>query len=179
MQLRYFITLLACCVPLLSFATGRFGVSAAYPLVYSEPNPASAYQVNFVYDSGLFHWRKFNVFFDGGFSHVIDRNATENRSMNFYSVAPVARYTFTYPWPVNPYIDVSIGVTYRNQTRLGGRNMGIHFAFEDRAGAGIVFGRKQEWSMGIQALHFSNCHLSNYNAGITFPIMLTMAYRLP
>ena len=178
MQVRYLIALLIASTPLLSLA-GRFGVGATYPLVFSEPNRANAYQIKLIYDPERFRWRKFNVFFDGGFTHVTDTGAHINRSMNFYSASPVARYTFTYPWPVNPYIDIGIGVSYRDHTRLGGRNMGIHFAFEDRIGAGLIFGRKQEWTLGIQALHFSNCHFASNNAGVTFPVMVTLAYRLP
>ncbi len=92
-------------------------------------------------------------------------------------MAPVVRYTFRRRGPVLPFLELSIGLSYLNRTRLEDRNLGIHFAFQDRMGIGALFGKSEKLSLGIHALHYSNAHLANQNSGLTVPLMLDVGYR--
>ncbi|HSW71104.1 MAG TPA: acyloxyacyl hydrolase, partial [Gammaproteobacteria bacterium] len=79
---------------------------------------------------------------------------------------------------LTPYIELSIGAAYLSNTRFAGRNLGIHFSFQDRAGVGITFGSKQQFSLGAHVVHYSNGSLSAHNSGITIPLMVDLSYKL-
>jgi lipid A 3-O-deacylase len=64
-----------------------------------------------------------------------------------------------------------------NHTRLDDRNLGIHFAFQDRFGIGAFLGASDNISLGVHAVHYSNAHLSIHNSGITIPLVLDIGYR--
>lgn len=160
-----------------AFSTPYYGTTISYGLYSKEPANLDAYQFMLVYDPQSFKWRKFNIYFDGGFSHLRNTNTSYYRILNIYSAAPVIRYTFTQLIPLYPYIELSIGSAYLNHTRLENRNLGMHFAFQDRAGIGAYMGDKQQLSIGIHAVHYSNAHLCDHNSGVTIPLVLDVGYR--
>ncbi len=129
------------------------------------------------YDPDRFKWRQFNVYFDGGFSHFWITNTPYYTTVNIYSIAPVVRYTFRRRGPLFPYLELSIGVAYLNHTHIDNRNLGIHFAFQDRLGIGALVGSSKRLSLGIHAVHYSNARLSGHNSGITVPLELDIGYR--
>lgn len=175
-HLRKLIPVLFLLLPAVSCAQSFYGAKVSIPLTSSEPSNAHGYQFMLEYDPQCFKWRRFNVYFDGGISHfwVSDPH---NSTINIYSAAPVVRYTFKRRGPVLPYLELSIGLSYLNHTRLDNRNLGIHFAFQDRMGIGALIGQAERLSVGIHALHYSNAHLSGHNQGITFPLVLDVGYR--
>lgn len=163
-------------IPGLSTAQALYGANFSLPVSSSEPNNLHGYQFMLNYDPQRFKWRQFNVYFDGGFSHFW-ANTAHNSTINIYSIAPVVRYTFKRHWSLQPYLELSIGASYLNQTRIENRNLGIHFAFQDRMGVGTLIGGSERLSLGIHAVHYSNAHLSNHNQGITIPLVLDVGYR--
>src|SRR5690606_6866279 len=124
-----------------------------------------------------YHWRQFNVYVDGGYSHFYQNQSPHNSSISIYSVAPVVRYTFKRHGPVLPFLELSVGFAYMNQTRLENRNLGIHFAFQDRMGLGALLGMSEKVTIGVHALHYSNSHLAAHNSGISIPLVLDVGYR--
>jgi hypothetical protein len=160
----------------LSYAAPYYGANFSYAARSSEPEHLHGYQLMLNYDPDRFKWRKFNVYFDGGFSHFYV-NKSYNSTINIYSVAPVIRYTFHRRGPVLPYLELSIGLSYLNHTRIEHRNLGIHFAFQDRMGIGALLGTSEKVSIGVHAVHYSNAHLSSKNSGITIPLVLDVGYR--
>jgi len=165
-------------VPGLSFATDgvpSFGINASYAAISSEPSDLHGYQLMLNYDPQRFKWRQFNIYFDGGFSHFYTN--PPNSTINIYSAAPVIRYTFKKHGLVHPYLELSIGLAYMNQTHIYTRNLGMHFAFQDRMGVGTLLGQKEQWSMGVHAVHYSNAHLAHNNSGLTVPLVLDVGYR--
>lgn len=163
-------------LPAVSKADPFYGVKASIPLTSSEPTGVHGYQFMFDYDPQRFKWRQFNVYFDGGFSHLYV-NYPHNSTINIYSAAPVIRYTFRRRGPVLPFLELSIGVSYLNHTRLQNRNLGIHFAFQDRMGIGALLGASERLALGVHAVHYSNAHMSKHNQGITLPLVLDVGYR--
>lgn len=153
-----------------------YGANLSIPVHSTEPTNLHGYQFMLNYDPQAFLWRQFNIYFDGGFSHFYV-NTAHNSTINIYSVAPVVRYTFKKHWELHPYLELSIGLAYLNQTRIENRNLGIHFAFQDRMGVGALLGSSEKVSVGIHAVHYSNAHLSNNNQGISIPLVLDLGYR--
>lgn len=157
-------------------AEPSYGANLSIPVHSTEPTNLHGYQLMLNYDPQAFLWRQFNVYFDGGFSHFYV-NTAHNSTINIYSIAPVIRYTFKKHWQLHPYLELSIGLAYLNQTRIEDRNLGIHFAFQDRMGIGTLIGPSEKLSIGVHAVHYSNAHLSDNNQGISIPLVLDIGYR--
>jgi hypothetical protein len=163
--------------PLITSASPPYyGALFSYVAIPKEPTYLHGYQLMLNYDPQKFKWRKFNIYFDGGFSHFWVTNTPYYTTVNAYSIAPVIRYTFNKHGPVLPFLELSIGLAYLNHTRLDDRNLGMHFSFQDRAGIGALLGN-EKLSIGIQAEHYSNAHLAGHNSGITAPLVLNIGYR--
>lgn len=158
-------------------AAPYYGATLSYALIAKEPPNLRGFQFMLLYDPQRFKWRKFNVYFDGGFSYFSDSQTPYYSAINIYSIAPVIRYTFKKRGPVFPYLELSIGLAYLNHTRFEDRNLGIHFAFQDRMGIGALMGDSRQFSFGIHAVHYSNAHLSDHNSGLTVPLVLDVSYR--
>lgn len=175
-RLKY-IAVLLLFPSLASLAAPYYGGNFSYALVTKEPPTLNGYQMMLDYDPQKYKWRRFNVYFDGGFSHFWITSTPYNTVVNIYSIAPVVRYTFKKRGPIYPFLELSIGLSYLSRTRFDDRNLGIHFAFQDRMGIGALFGTAKQISFGIHAVHYSNAHLSNHNSGITVPLVLDVGYR--
>lgn len=168
--------------PTLSFAQPYYGARISYAAFTDIPHPHGM-QFMLSYDPQRFQWRQFNVYFDGGYSRFWTTDKSLHyTTLNILSIAPVAHYTFIRRGPVLPYLELSIGVAYLDETRLdftyrNQRNFGIHFAFQDRFGFGVSFGKHDQFSAGIHVVHYSNAGLSANNAGLTAPLNIDIGYR--
>lgn len=154
-----------------------YGATVSYAAVAKEPPYLHGYQFMLTFDPDCYQWRRFNLFFDAGFSHFWITNTPYYTTLNIYSAAPVIRYSFKKRGLFQPYLDLSIGVAYLNHTRLDDRNLGIHFAFQDRIGVGTYLDEGKHFSLGIHAVHYSNAHLSANNSGISIPVSVDISYR--
>jgi hypothetical protein len=153
-----------------------YGVSLTYPAHSKAPENIHGLQAMLTYDPKCFTWRQFNIYFDGGISYFTVPDALQHRNIGIFSAAPVIRYRFKQRGPVKPYLDLSIGLAYLTQTHFDDHNLGVHYAFQDRIGAGVVMGDREQFSLGVSTIHYSNAHLSARNAGITILLMLNAAY---
>jgi hypothetical protein len=174
---RRFLLLLFLFSPSILYAAPHYGATFSYAAIGLEPPTIRGYQLMLSYDPQRFQWRKFNIYFDGGFSHFWITRTPYYTNLNIYSIAPVVRYTFKQDSAFSPYLELSIGLAYLNHTHLDSRNLGIHFAFQDRAGIGVSFGTTQQFSIGVHAVHYSNAHLSSRNSGITIPLDIDIGFR--
>lgn len=163
--------------PALSEAKPQMGINLHYAAISTEPDDMHGGQLMFTYDPQRFQWRKFNVYFDAGITYFWVSHSSHHKSIVILSAAPVARYTFNSIRMVKPYIDISIGVAYLNQLQLGHRNLGMHFSFQDRVGLGVLMGSDDQFSIGVQAVHYSNGSLCRHNSGLSIPLMLDVGYR--
>jgi hypothetical protein len=164
-------------LPAVCSAAPYYGANFSLPVVSKEPSPLHGFQIMLNYDPQIYQWRQFNVYFDGGFSHFYQNQTPYHSTINIYSIAPVVRYTFKRHGPVLPYLELSIGIAYLNQTHIENRNLGIHFSFQDRMGIGALLGASEKLSLGVHALHYSNSHLSSNNSGISIPLVFDIGYR--
>ncbi len=161
----------------LCFAEPHYGGTLSVPVMSTEPDNLHGAQLMLNYDPDRFKWRQFNVYVDGGFSHFYQNNTPHHSVINIYSVAPVVRYTFKRHGPFLPYLELSVGFAYLNQTRIENRNLGIHFSFQDRMGLGALLGMNEKISLGVHALHYSNSRIASHNSGISIPLVLDVGYR--
>lgn len=152
-----------------------YGMNFSFVLTDRVP-PLRGYQVMLSYDPDQFKWQNFNIYFDGGFTYFHSEKGYP--TVNVYAIAPVVRYSLPRNCFLQPYFEISVGLSYINHTRLEKRNLGIHFAFQDRFGLGAMFGPNQQLSLGIHVVHYSNAHFSSHNSGITVPILFDLGYRL-
>lgn len=152
-----------------------YGANFSYPLYSKEPEGLRGFQIMLNYHPKRYVWQKTQVYFDAGYSHFSSHEKPYYSTISIYSMAPVLRFNLRQQGPILPYLEVSIGLAYLNHTHIDSRNLGIHFAFQDRLGLGLALGA--QFSVGMHLLHYSNAHLSSHNSGITVPVDLDIGYR--
>jgi len=86
----------------------------------------------------------------------------DSSSMHGLSLSPVFVYEFSGE-TVRPYVELGIGIAGLSKKEYEGREFGSRFAFEDRIGLGLRFGRHE---VGLRAMHYSNAGIKSPNDGI-------------
>lgn len=169
-----------CLQPAYASASG-FGVNGTYALITLEPENLHGYRVSLNYQPERLIWSYLKVYFDGSFGHWWDNDtatdAPTNSSLDIYSIAPVVRLFYKNNSVITPFVDISIGFSYLTETRIYKRNLGIHFSFQDQLALGASFGKNQNFSVSLGALHYSNGSLSRRNSGMTIPLFINVGYR--
>lgn len=79
------------------------------------------------------------------------------------SFAPVFVYEFG-SGNVVPFIEAGVGVSGFTGTKVGNRDLGSSFNFEDRLGLGLKIA--QQHRVGVRIIHYSNAGISEPNEGI-------------
>lgn len=161
----------------MAVASPYYGAQFSYATVENEPPYLHGYQFMLSYDPQRFQWRQFNIYFDGGFSHFWITSTPYYTNLNIYSIAPVVHYTFKRRGPFLPYLEFSVGVAYLNHTHLDDRNLGIHFAFQDRLGIGAFLGPSEQFFIGVHTVHYSNAGFAENNSGISALLDIDIGYR--
>jgi lipid A 3-O-deacylase len=87
-----------------------------------------------------------------------------NNHLQAYSLSIALRFLTRIVVPV--FFDIGIGPAYMSQQQIGSRNLGQNWLFEDRAGIGIVLGKKQKLELGYRFIHYSNAYLAQKNNGL-------------
>lgn len=163
--------------PSISFATPYYGGTLSYVLFGKEPMHIHGVQFLLEYDPERFQWHNFNLYFDGGVSHLWTDQSCQYSTLNIYSIAPVVRFNFNQLGFISPFLNLSLGLSYLDDTRIEHRNLGIHFAFQDRLGTGVYLDQLKRFTLGLHIVHYSNARLSEHNSGITMPVVLDVGYR--
>jgi lipid A 3-O-deacylase len=73
------------------------------------------------------------------------------------------------------YINAGIGVAVISDTRIGTRNLGSTFQFEDQIGLGLRFGNNRQHDLNLGFLHYSNARIKPPNDGIDI-LLLTYTH---
>jgi hypothetical protein len=154
------------------------GISLSLPVITKDPSDLHGLNAGVWYDPESLTWRQFNLYFDLiGAHYWVKGPATPYHDINIIAASPVLRYTFKHHLGVTPYFELSIGLSYLSNTRFANTNQGIHFAFQDRAGLGILLGKKEQFALGAHIVHYSNASLAAHNSGITIPLMVDLSYK--
>ncbi len=77
---------------------------------------------------------------------------------------------------VTPYLEASVGIAGLSKRRLGHRQLGANWAFEDLLGFGARFGCRQQYDLSLHYLHFSNADIKKPNNGIDVKFLVMFRY---
>lgn len=155
----------------------HYSANVAAIIFSKEPAHFNGWQARLSYYPDKLTWPSLRLFFDGGFSYFRLTKNRPHRTIQIYAIAPVLRYYFKRESIFLPFVDASIGFAYLNRTRFDNRNLGMNFSFQDRIGLGALLGNRNQFSLTIYAIHYSNGSLSSHNSGITAPLMIDFGYH--
>ena len=98
--------------------------------------------------------------------------------LTIISLMPQYRYHFDRnPGARIRYLVLAAGPSWMSAHRLGLREQGSRFLFNDKIGVGTFVDRQQHWYLELVWRHFSNANLKQPNPGIDVPVTLTLGYR--
>lgn len=112
-------------------------------------------------------------------------------SANFWEYGEDNRHETNYALAISPVIgktfyhvnnkyplkwEFGIGISFVDDTRFAGKDIGSHYQFEDRIGITMDFGSKMKQSVSLRYMHYSNGGLNSKNPGLDF-LNLSYAYR--
>ena len=104
---------------------------------------------------------------------ALSRFTDSNAPATAVSVSPVLTYSFKTAGTLEPFVEFGIGLTWISEKRVGLRDLGSRFQFEDRVGAGVRSG-PHDWT--LRYIHYSNAGLEEPNNGLNL-VMVNYGYR--
>ncbi len=124
-----------------------------------------ALSVDVHWQAAYSHWRSMEDDAQDGANDI-------NNSLSF---APVFRVNLPWRWTPD-FIEAWVGLTAVSTTEFAGRNLGVHFQFEDVLAVGWRLGPRQRWELALRQLHYSNNDISSENDGVTLHF-IGLSYR--
>jgi lipid A 3-O-deacylase len=95
-------------------------------------------------------------------------SAAEHKELYDIGVAPVVRLQKQSSVGLTPYLEASFGAHLLTHNRINGRDMSSAFQFGEVAGAGLLFGPRRAFGIGIRIQHVSNGGIRTPNQGLSF-----------
>ena len=81
----------------------------------------------------------------------------------------MARLEYSAGGSLIPYIEVSIGLNLLSQTQINeDRDFSTGLQFGEFLGAGVSFGGRHQFDIGLRLQHVSNGGIKNPNDGLTY-----------
>ncbi len=118
-------------------------------------------------------------YWDANFAYFHTQGDQFGRYKNIaiIGINPVFRFRPTNAiYGIVPYLEASVGLAAYNHRRLGHRNLGMNWSFEDLLGFGATFGDRQQYDLSLHFLHFSNADIKRPNNGIDVKILAMFRY---
>jgi hypothetical protein len=113
------------------------------------------------------YWELSAGAWDGGRNTVLD-----------LGVAPVFRLEETQPSGSAPYFEAAIGLHLLSEQRItADKEFSTSWQFGDHLGAGLRFGARRQYDLGLRLQHLSNASFKRPNPGINL-LLLRFAYAL-
>lgn len=85
------------------------------------------------------------------------------------ALTPVFRFE---PYGGCFYLEAGVGIARLSHNEISGRELGMHFEFEDRIGAGFRFGSQKQFDVSYRFLHFSNANIGKFNHGLNLHFLI-------
>ena len=104
---------------------------------------------------------------------ALSRFTDSNNPATGISLSPVLTYHFKTAGKLEPFVELGIGLTWVSEKIVGLQDLGSHFQFEDRIGAGFRSGA-HDWT--LRYIHYSNAGYEEPNDGLDL-VMLNYGYR--
>jgi lipid A 3-O-deacylase len=103
---------------------------------------------------------------------------TRNKYVVDLSANPVLRLQMNTASQFSPFLEASVGVNLLSNTRINDRReFSTAFQFGEFLGAGVAFGEKLQYELGLRVQHISNANIKFPNNGLTY-CCLVFQYRL-
>ena len=113
------------------------------------------------------YWELSAGAWDGGRNTLLDLGVT-----------PVFRLEQAQPSGSAPYVEAAIGLHLLSQQRItAAKEFSTSWQFGDHLGAGLRFGARRQYDLGLRLQHISNASLKRPNPGINF-LLLRFAFEL-
>lgn len=140
------------------------GTRLAVDYYWQEPTPAN-WQI-FIQGSAAFYHSEYQPLKPGYADNL-----------QIFAIAPVLRYSILSSTYINPFIEISVGPGYLSNKHYENRNFGMYFTWQDVLGVGATFGKKTQYAVELQIIHYSNAGLNTNNSGLTTPVLLSVSYN--
>ena len=112
----------------------------------------------------------------GDVSYWSARNADSNSSLWNVGLTPVIEFRRPSANGLSYYVDGGIGIRLLSHTRIDDRTLSTAFQFSEYLGAGVDFGDRRQYGVGVRIHHVSNGGIKEPNSGVTFGELL-ISYR--
>lgn len=163
-----------------AFSLATLFISSLCLVNTAQADYDTGFAVNYVHGEGDLDGIKlaYQVNFDSLRAISEDLDLTLETSINFWeydghndtdvlvAASPILRYPLFYTSLADVYLEGGIGVSFMKDTVFAGKDVGIHFQFEDRLGFAFRFGESRKNVISLTYLHYSNAGLSDHNPGI-------------
>lgn len=105
------------------------------------------------------------------------KNVAGNKQITLWTTGPEGRLQRATPFSngAQPYLEIGIGVSWLSNQKIAGRDVGMHFLFEDRLGVGLFLGKQQKYDINVRVMHYSHASLVPHNPGINM-LLTTLGY---
>ena len=105
------------------------------------------------------------------------KNVAGNKQITLWTTGPQGRLQRATPFQngLQPYLEIGLGVSWLSNQKIAGRDVGMHFLFEDRLGVGSRFGSQQKYDINARFMHYSHASLVPHNPGINM-FLTTLGY---
>jgi lipid A 3-O-deacylase len=121
-----------------------------------------------------YHWFESGTgYLSAYYELAVSRFADSENPATAISVSPVLTYNFRTSGKLEPFVELGIGLTWISEKRVGLREIGSSFQFEDRIGAGFRSGA-HDWT--LRYIHYSNAGFEDPNDGLDL-VMINYGYR--
>lgn len=174
------IVLASLCVLPLSAMAIQNGVAVSYgshAFGSEMPNGIQGYNIAYTMQPDSWQWGNFALLLNFSYGHYFTNDYSSNSVLNTYAIAPVIRWYFATNSIATPFLTGSVGPAYLSNTRIGDRDLGVHYSFQDQLGLGLAYGKSKQFYTTLQFLHYSNAGISQHNNGMTLPVYLTLGYQ--
>ncbi len=111
----------------------------------------------------------FTGYWDGSVAYWNATNASDNKDIWIGTIAPIIDFEKVTPignTTIQPYLEGSCWPALMSSDRIGDHDLGARWTFQDIVGAGVRFGKRQQYDVAYRYVHYSNADLANNNDGI-------------
>ncbi|HLW05569.1 MAG TPA: acyloxyacyl hydrolase [Azoarcus sp.] len=110
------------------------------------------------------HWNmRLQPVFEGGRFRYSGGSRAAGDSLNYFGLGVGFRATYE-RMALNPYLEIGLGATVFDQTRLGPRSFSTRFQFTEWIGAGLELA--EHVTLGVRFAHYSNANIKKPNDGL-------------
>ena len=122
-----------------------------------------------------YHSLSFGAEGSGAYLHTTA--AHTGKAMWAIAVTPVVRWSFYNTPTFSVYLEAGSGPGLLSKTVFNGRNLGIHYTFEDFGGVGVITHTQIPMVAGVRIMHYSNASIGTHNSGTTVPVVFYLGFR--